>query len=117
MTGTLLIDIDTLKTDLGLRPIYHQKTDRISGHIFISVLAYHILHSVRYQLKLSGIHDSWQTIMFKLSTHYRITTSLQQKDAKSIHIRKSTRANPEQLGIYRTCNIPSTILQTTITTY
>ena len=107
----------TLKTDLGLRPIFHQTTDRISGHIFISVLAYHILHSVRYQLKLSNINDSWQTIMFKLSTHYRITTSLQQKNAKPIHIRKSTRANPEQLKIYRACNIPSTILQTTITTY
>ena len=53
----------TLKTDLGLRPIYHQKTNRISGHIFISVLAYHILHSVHYQLKLSNINDSWQTIM------------------------------------------------------
>jgi len=120
-TYRMLNDIEeafrTLKTDLGLRPIFHQKTDRISGHIFISVLAYHILHSVRYQLKLSNINDSWQTIMFKLSTHYRITTSLQQKNAKPIHIRKSTRANPEQLKIYRACNIPSTILQTTITTY
>jgi hypothetical protein len=120
-TYRMLNDIEeafrTLKTDLGLRPIFHQTTDRISGHIFISVLAYHILHSVRYQLKLSNINDSWQTIMFKLSTHYRITTSLQQKNAKPIHIRKSTRANPEQLKIYRACNIPSTILQTTITTY
>lgn len=120
-TYRMLNDIEeafrTLKTDLGLRPIFHQTTDRISGHIFISVLAYHILHSVRYQLKLSNINDSWQTIMFKLSTHYRITTSLQPKNAKPIHIRKSTRANPEQLKIYRACNIPSTILQTTITTY
>jgi transposase len=109
-TYRMLNDIEeafrTLKTDLGLRPIFHQTTDRISGHIFISVLAYHILHSVRYQLKLSNINDSWQTIMFKLSTHYRITTSLQQKNAKPIHIRKSTRANPEQLKIYRACNIP-----------
>lgn len=120
-TYRMLNDIEeafrTLKTDLGLRPIFHQTTDRISGHIFISVLAYHILHSVRYQLKLNDINDSWQTIMFKLSTHYRITTSLQQKNAKPIHIRKSTRANPEQQKIYRACNIPSTILQTTITTY
>ena len=120
-TYRMLNDIEeafrTLKTDLGLRPIFHQTTDRISGHIFISVLAYHILHSVRYQLKLRNINDSWQTIMFKLSTHYRITTSLQQKNAKPIHIRKSTRANPEQVKIYRACNIPSTILQTTITTY
>lgn len=44
-----------LKTDLELHPIYHQTTDRISGHIFISVLAYYILHTVRYQLMKHGI--------------------------------------------------------------
>ena len=120
-TYRMLNDIEEafriLKTDLGLRPIYHQKTHRISGHIFISVLAYHILHSIRYQLKSVGIHDSWQTIMIKLSTHYRITTSMQQKNAPSIHIRKSTRPNQEQLGIYKACNILSNFLQNTITTY
>ncbi len=47
-TYRMLNDIEdafrALKTDLGLRPVYHQKTDRISGHIFISVLSYHILY-------------------------------------------------------------------------
>ena len=33
-----------LKSDLGLRPIYHQKERRVDAHIFISVLAYHVLH-------------------------------------------------------------------------
>ena len=120
-TYRMLNDIEeafrTLKTDLGLRPIYHQTTTRISGHIFISVLAYHILHSVRYQLKQNNINDSWSTIMLKLSVHYRITNTLQRKNNTPIHIRKSTRANPEQLRIYRSCNIPSAILQNTITTY
>ena len=106
-----------LKTDLGLRPIYHQKTDRISGHIFISILAYHLLHSIRYQLMQHKINDSWQTIVFKLSTHYRITNSLQRKDDKPIHVRKSMRANPEQLAIYKACNVPSVILNSTTTTY
>jgi len=61
-TYRMLNDVEaafrTLKTDLGLRPIYHQKTDRISGHIFISVLAYHILHAIRYQLLANNITDS-----------------------------------------------------------
>ena len=48
-----------LKTNLGLRQIYHQTTDRISGHIFISVLAYHILHTIRYQLMKHSINDNW----------------------------------------------------------
>lgn len=120
-TYRMLNDIEdafrALKTDLGLRPIYHQKTDRISGHIFISVLAYHILHSIRYQLMKYGINDCWQTVMFKLSTHFIITNSLQRKNDKPIHIRKSMRANPEQLAIYKACGVTSSILNSTLTTY
>ncbi len=120
-TYRMLNDIEdafrTLKTDLGLRPIYHQTTDRISGHILISVLAYHILHTIRYQLMKHSINDNWQTITSKLSTHYRITNSLQRKDNTPIHIRKSTRANPVQLAIYNACNVSSTILKSTIISY
>ena len=64
-----------------------------------------------------GINDNWRTITSKLSTHYRITNSLQRKDTSPIHIRKSTRANPAQLAIYNACNIPSMILKSTITSY
>jgi transposase len=120
-TYRMLNDIEEafriLKTDLGLRPIYHQTTDRVSGHIFISVLAYHILHTIRHQLKQHGINDSWQTIMSKLNNHYRITNSLQRKENKPIHIRKSMRANVAQLAIYNACNVSSIILTSAITTY
>ena len=107
----------TLKTDLGLRPIYHQQTDRISGHIFISVLAYHILHAIRYQLLANNIKDSWQTIQSKLSTHYRVTTTFKQKNNKTLHIRKSMQANPEQKAIYKACNIHPTKANSIISTY
>jgi transposase len=120
-TYRMLNDVEaafrTLKTDLGLRPIYHQKTDRISGHIFISVLAYHILHTIRYQLLANNITDSWQTIQSKLSTHYRVTTTLKQKDNKTLHIRKSMQANPQQKAIYQACNIISAKPNTIITSY
>ena len=120
-TYRMLNDVEaafrTLKTDLGLRPIYHQKTDRISGHIFISVLAYHILHAIRYQLLANNITDSWQTIQSKLSTHYRVTTTLKQKDNKTLHIRKSMQANPRQKAIYQACNIVSAKPNTIISKY
>ena len=35
-----------LKTHLGLRPVYHQKEMRVDGHIFISILAYHLLQTI-----------------------------------------------------------------------
>lgn len=106
----------TLKSDLGMRPVYHQTTQRISGHIFISILAYHVLHCIRYQLKREGIHDSWETILLKLSTHYRVTTTLQTKEGKTLHIRKSTKPNHEQAIIYKACNAPMIPLKQIIKT-
>jgi len=107
----------TLKTDLGMRPIFHQKTDRVSGHIFITLLAYHILHTIRHQLKDKGIHDSWSSIMSTLENHYRVTTSLQRKESNTLHVRKSTRPSPAQLKIYQACNIKAIPLKTIISEY
>ncbi|WP_428354392.1 IS1634 family transposase [Methyloprofundus sp.] len=59
-TYTMLTEIEatfrSLKTELGLRPVYHQKEDRVTGQLFITLLAYHLVHTLRYQLKLQGIH-------------------------------------------------------------
>ncbi len=54
-TYWLLAEIErtfrVMKTDLGLRPINHSKDERIEGHLFITVLAYHAAHLVRTKLK------------------------------------------------------------------
>lgn len=64
-TYTMLTDLEavfrSLKAELGLRPIFHHKTNRVSAHLFISVLAYHLVHTFRFQLKAKGIHLSWST--------------------------------------------------------
>jgi transposase len=108
-TYTLLTDLEavfrSLKTELGLRPIYHQKTDRISGHLFISLLAYHLVHTLRTTLKKRGIHDSWNTLRHHLETQQRVTVTLLGKDGRSYHIRKSTRAEPHQKTLYEALGI------------
>ena len=47
----MLTDIEdtfrSMKSELGLRPVYHQKEYRSDGHLFITVLAYHIVHAIR----------------------------------------------------------------------
>jgi len=35
-----------LKSDLGLRPVRHQGDNRTRAHLFVSVLAYHLLASI-----------------------------------------------------------------------
>ena len=62
----------SLKTDLGLRPVFHQKEARVTGHLFIILLAYHLVHTLRYQLKQQGIYLSWDSIRILMSTQQRL---------------------------------------------
>ena len=103
-TYTMLTDLEavfrSLKSELGLRPVFHQKTDRVSGHLFISVLAYHLVHTLRFQFKAFSIHLSWDGLRRALEGQDRITVQLQRDDAKTLHLRKTTRAEPRQQLIY-----------------
>ena len=84
----------SLKTDLGLRPVFHQIDRRVEGHLFISVLAYHFVHTLRLQLKRHGIHDSWSTLRQTLATQHRVTVTMQRRDGRAVHVRKATRPKP-----------------------
>jgi transposase len=90
----------SLKTDLGLRPVYHRIERRVEGHLFISLLAYCVVHAMRLRLKAAGINDSWETIRNTLSNQVRITTTLQRRDGHTIHVRKASRPEPHQQEIY-----------------
>jgi len=107
---TMLTDIEDafrcMKSELGLRPIYHQKEPRCDGHIFITLLAYHLLHTVRFKLRQRGVRFCWTTIRKQLSTQVRVSTTMKRKDGKTIHIRKSSKAEPSHQAIYDALNLP-----------
>jgi transposase len=101
---SMLTDIEDsfrcMKSELGMRPVYHQKEHRVNGHLFITVLAYHVMHTIRFKLRSQGIGFCWTTIRKGLSTHLRLTTTMKRDDSKVIHIRKSSRPEPFHLKIY-----------------
>lgn len=97
----------SLKTELGFRPIYHQKDKRVDAHLFISLLAYHLLHTIRYQLKLNNIDSSWQTLRQIFETQVRITSTMALENGKRLSIRKTSKATPEQLVVYKTLGAES----------
>ena len=107
-TYTMLTEIEatfrSLKSELGLRPVYHQKEERVTGHLFITLLAYHLVHTIRYQLKQQGIHLSWDSIRNIMSTQQRMTITLPTKH-KVIHLRTTTKAEARQKQIYNALNI------------
>jgi len=96
-----------MKSELGFRPIRHHIERRSDGHLFITMLAYHILHAIRFKLRMKGIHDSWSKIRERLSMQTRNSTTQKREDGKVIHIRKSSRPEPHQKVIYDALNIAS----------
>lgn len=58
----------TLKGDLGLRPIFHQRADRIEAHLFIAFLAYCLSITLRQKLRTVAGGLMPRTVFEKLST-------------------------------------------------
>jgi transposase len=90
----------SLKTDLGLRPVFHQKGQRCAAHLFISVLAYHLLNTIEISLTGKGEHKRWSTIRDELSTHTRTTVIMTGSDGAIHHIRVSSSPEPHQKAVY-----------------
>ena len=55
--NTALLRLD--KTDLNLRPIYHQRDDRCEAHLFFGLLSYWVVNTIRLQLKRQGETAFW----------------------------------------------------------
>lgn len=63
-----------LKTDLNLRPIYHQKDKASDAHLFLGLLAYWIVNTIRHKLKGHGETCYWTEIVRRMSTQKAVTT-------------------------------------------
>lgn len=94
-----------LKTDLGMRPVHHQLANRTKAHLFISILAYHLLACIEHQLADNKDYRRWSKVRRQLSTHQRTTVILTDEQNQIHHIRVS--GIPEQIhqDIYRLLRI------------
>lgn len=102
-TYTTLTDLEavfrTLKTELGLRPIFHKTGARVDAHLFITLLAYSIIHTIRYKLKAKGVNYSWSSIRDITHNQVRITTTAKCKDAQVLYLRDSSVPNEKHKEI------------------
>ncbi len=102
-TSVTLTDLEavfrSLKSELGLRPVYHRTEGRVDGHLFITVLAYPLVQLIRRRLRQHGISDRWSTLRDILAGQCRVTATFRRADGRTLHVRKATRAEPAQLAI------------------
>lgn len=95
----------SLKSHLGLRPNYHQLPDRVNGHVFITVLAYHLHQYIMHQLREQGNVHNWHTIRCILETHMLSTTILPTSTGPLHRIRKAGIPDASQNAIYQKLKI------------
>lgn len=89
-----------LKTDLDLRPIYHQKDENTMAHLHLGLLAYWLVNTVRHQLKREGIHSGWREIVRTMNTQKAVTTLAQNNHEEVIMIRRCSEPNQPVRKLY-----------------
>lgn len=80
----------SMKSELRLRPNNHQLDKRIDGHIFITVLSYHVVNSIQWFLHRKDIYMQWDTIRKFLSNQVRVTTRMTNRQGQKIFIRNTS---------------------------
>ena len=100
-----------MKSPLCERPIFHHLTHRVQTHIFLCVLAYHLLVAIEKLFLDAGIHTSWATLRAELATHQVVTVALPASNGDVLKIRKGSTPEPRHKAIYTTLQIPAEVMK------
>ena len=95
----------SLKSELGLRPLYHFDDHRIAAHIGLTVYTYPAVHLIRTRLINQGIHLSWNTLRQKLSRWHRIRITLRDTAGRLIVNIQDEEPNEALKHIARICDV------------
>ncbi len=100
-----------MKSPLMERPIFHHLKRRTQTHIFLCVLAYHLLVAIEKRFLDRGVHTSWWSLRQQLSTHQVVTVVLPTADGRVLKIRNATTPEPIHRKIYATLKIPLEVMK------
>jgi len=100
-----------MKSPLCERPIFHRLEHRVQTHIFLCVLAYHLLVAIEKRFLEAGIHTSWATLREELTTHQVVTVVLPASNGDVLKIRRGSTPEPRHKEIYATLHIPSEVMK------
>ena len=84
----------TLKGDLGLRPIFHHKAERIEAHLFVAFLAYCLSITLRQQLRPLAPGLMPRVVLEKLAGLQLLDVIIPTTDGRELHLRR--RTEPDQ---------------------
>ena len=100
-----------MKSPLSERPIFHHLEHRVESHIFLCVLAYHLLVAIEMTLLRQEIHTSWATVRDLLATHEIATIVLPTDQNGVLRIRRSATPEPDHRVLYEALGVSTEIIR------
>lgn len=101
----------SMKSPLCERPIFHHLEHRVESHIFLCVLAYHLLVAIETTLLRQEIHTSWATVRDLLATHQIVTVVLPTDRDGVLRIRRGATPEADHKVLYEALGVPIEIMR------
>jgi transposase len=86
----------TLKSDLGLRPIYHQLGHRVEAHILVAFLAYCLLVTLKNRLQALAPGLTPRAVLETLAPMQMLDVTFPTTDGRRLVMPRYTQPTPEQ---------------------
>jgi transposase len=85
-----------MKSELGVRPLYHQLGHRVEAHIFVAFLAYCLLVTLKNRLQALAPGLTPRAVLEKLATIQMLDVWLPTTDGRWLVMPRFTQPEPEQ---------------------
>jgi transposase len=96
----------TLKSELAIRPLFHQLEKRVKAHVLVAFLGYALLVTLKHLLKRVGSEYSPAKALQRLSELYSVDIVLPTIEGREIWLRRITKLDDEQQKILYQLQLP-----------
>ena len=84
-----------MKSDLGIRPVYHHKEERVEAHIFVAFLSYCLQTTLRHKLRRSASGLTAQAVLETLSRIQMLDVTFETQDNRILLMQRYTEPELE----------------------
>jgi len=95
----------SLKSDLAVRPVYHQLEHRVEAHIFVAFLSYCLMITLRQKLRYHASGLTARDVLDKLSTIIMIDVRIPTTDGRMLEMRRHSQPEVEHQIILDRLNV------------
>ena len=85
-----------LKHDLAIRPIYHQRDDRIDAHIFVAFIAYCLQVTLKHRLRALAPGLTPRAVLEKFASMQLVDVHLPTTDGRTLILPRYTEPEKDQ---------------------